>query len=61
MCSSDLRLSDAALEVVKSNEFNEFAMANVYVADPKDATGAKANIDHFAGIYADLLKFIEQR
>jgi tripartite-type tricarboxylate transporter receptor subunit TctC len=55
------KLSDAALEVVKSDEFNAFARSNVYVPDARDASGAKADIDQFSGLYADLLKFIEQR
>ena len=55
------KLSNAALKIVKSEEFNVFAKANVYVADPMGPTEAKADIDQFAGIYHNLLKFIEQR
>jgi len=55
------KLSDAALRIVKSEEFNTFAKANVYVPEPMGPADAKADIDRFAGIYDGLLKFIEQR
>lgn len=55
------RLSSAALQVVRSDEFADFARANVYVADPMGPDETKRDIDRFTGIYADLLKFIEQR
>ena len=55
------KLSGAALQVVKSEEFTNFANANVYVADPKGPQDAKADIDQFSNTYTDLLKFIEQR
>jgi tripartite-type tricarboxylate transporter receptor subunit TctC len=55
------KLSNAALQVVRSDEFQNFAKANVYVADPKGPQDAKADIDQFSKVYADLLTFIEQR
>ena len=55
------KLSNAALQVVESEEFRNFASANVYVADPKGPRGAKADIDQFSQTYAELLKFIEQQ
>jgi tripartite-type tricarboxylate transporter receptor subunit TctC len=55
------KLSNAALKVIKSEEFKTFANANVYVPDPMGPAGAKADIDQFAGVYDGLLKFIEQR
>jgi tripartite-type tricarboxylate transporter receptor subunit TctC len=55
------KLSNTALQVVESEEFRNFTKANVYVADPKGPRDAKADIDQFSSIYADLIKFIEQK
>jgi tripartite-type tricarboxylate transporter receptor subunit TctC len=55
------KLSNAALQVVESEEFRNFASANVYVSDPKGPHGAKADIDQFSQTYSELLKFIDQR
>lgn len=55
------KLSTAALQVVESDEFRNFAISNVYVPDPKGPQDAKADIDRFSAVYAELLKFIEQR
>ena len=55
------KLSDAALKIAKSEEFNTFAKSNVYVPQPMGPAEAKADIEQFAGVYHNLLKFIEQR
>ncbi len=55
------KVSSAALQVVKSEEFLKFTKTHVYVADPKDSQEAKADILQFSKTYVDLLKFIEQR
>jgi tripartite-type tricarboxylate transporter receptor subunit TctC len=55
------QLSNAALQVVTSDEFRNFANTNVYVSDPKGPRDAKADIDQFSQTYTELLKFIDQR
>ena len=54
------RLSEASLQVVRSDEFLRFTKDNAYIAEPMGPADTRADIVRYANVYAELHRFVEQ-
>ena len=53
------KLVNASLQVVRSEEFRKFALANDYVVDPKGPDAVKAELNAQAKMFAELVKYMD--